>query len=185
MVVATVVACYFGFLALLFFAQRAMLFPAPTAAAVHPPKGGQVVQINEGPNPVYALYVPAPMGAPTLVSFHGNGEQLSDEAYSALRFSELGVGFYAIEFPGYGPAKSQAPSEQAMYAAWESPFGTSPGRWRWTETPWCSWAARSAPGWRSSWRGEAGASAWRSCPRTRQSPRWPRNPFASCPPGSW
>jgi hypothetical protein len=69
---------------------------------------------------VYVLHVPAPPGAPTVVHFHGNGDQLADQVVVARRFQEAGLGFYVMEYPGYGLAADRGPSEQRIYAAAET-----------------------------------------------------------------
>jgi uncharacterized protein len=38
----------------------------------------------------------------------------------AQRFQEAGLGFYAVEYPGYGLAAGQEPSEKGIYAAAEA-----------------------------------------------------------------
>src|SRR5215208_3295536 len=64
--------------------QRAMLFPAPGGAR-EPILRGATLERIPGPNgtTVYALHAPAPGGAPTVVHFHGNGEQLADVVHLA------------------------------------------------------------------------------------------------------
>lgn len=36
-----------------------------------------------------------------MLFFHGNGEQLADAMPLPLRLSEMGFGFYGVEYPGY------------------------------------------------------------------------------------
>jgi hypothetical protein len=66
-----------------------------------------------------ALYFPAPAGAPTVVHFHGNGEQLANLVPLARLFHRAGLGFFAVEYPGYGLVGGR-PSEPANYAAAEA-----------------------------------------------------------------
>ncbi|HYO57243.1 alpha/beta hydrolase [Archangium sp.] len=120
MVLVTLVIAYVGLCVLVFLNQRQLVFPVPPGAREPELPGATLLRIP-GPegSTVYALHVPAPDGAPTVVHFHGNGEQLADEAWLAQRFQEAGLGFYAVEYPGYGLAAGQGPSEAGIYAAAE------------------------------------------------------------------
>jgi uncharacterized protein len=104
--------------------QRQALFPAPPGGRTPQLEGATLHRI---PDPsgatVYALHVPAPAGAPTLVHFHGNGEDLADVAFLAREIRVAGLGVYAIEYPGYGLARGAEASEQAIYAAAEAALG--------------------------------------------------------------
>ena len=53
----------------------------------------------EGPT-VYTLHVRAPDGAPMVVHFHGDGEQLADGAWLARHFQEAGSGLLRGGVPG-------------------------------------------------------------------------------------
>ncbi|OJT22046.1 alpha/beta hydrolase [Archangium sp. Cb G35] len=121
LVLVTVVIAYVGICLLVFFNQRHMVFPVPPGAREPSLPGATLLRIP-GPagSMVYAFHVPAPAGAPTVVHFHGNGEQLADGAWLAQRFQEAGLGFYAVEYPGYGLAAAQGPSESGIYAAAET-----------------------------------------------------------------
>lgn len=80
----------------------------------------ELLRIDDGDAPtVYALHAPAPPSSPTLVVFHGNGEDLVDEAHTVSAFAELGVGVLAVEYPGYGLARDQRASEESIYRAAE------------------------------------------------------------------
>ncbi|MFE8598326.1 alpha/beta hydrolase [Archangium violaceum] len=121
LVLLTVVIAYVGLCVLVFLNQRHMVFPAPPGAREPSLPGATLLRIP-GPksSTVFALHVPAPAGAPTVVHFHGNGEQLADGAWLAQRFQEAGLGFYAVEYPGYGLATEQGPSEAGIYVAAET-----------------------------------------------------------------
>jgi pimeloyl-ACP methyl ester carboxylesterase len=69
---------------------------------------------------VHALYASARDGAPTLVHFHGNGEELADLVGVVELFRRRGLGVLAVEYPGYGLSKPGEPSERAIYAAAET-----------------------------------------------------------------
>jgi pimeloyl-ACP methyl ester carboxylesterase len=94
---ATLVAGYLGICLLLFTQQRRILFPAPKRAGA----------------PATAA------GSPTVVYFHGNAEAASDMGWLAKWFAERGLGFVAVEYPGYGETPG-APSEDGIYAAAEA-----------------------------------------------------------------
>lgn len=120
--VVTLLLCYLALCGLVFFNQRRLVFPVPPGAREPVLPGSTLLRVP-GPEgtEVFALHVPAPRGAPTVVHFHGNGEQLGDEAWLAQRYQEAGLGFLAVEYPGYGLARAgEGPSEEAIYAASEA-----------------------------------------------------------------
>jgi uncharacterized protein len=120
--VATVALVYVGLCVSLFVVQRSLLFPVPPGAREPRLEGARPLRIpGPGGAPVYALHVEAGQGEPTVVHFHGNGEQLGDQEWLAERHQEAGLGFYAVEYPGYGMMREQGPpSEQGLYAAAEA-----------------------------------------------------------------
>jgi pimeloyl-ACP methyl ester carboxylesterase len=94
--------------------QRTLMFPAPRAAIPLPGHGGYVRAGDGG----VLLQRPGPAGAPWVVYFHGNGEQLSDLEGVAEALQARGLGFLGVEYPGYGWAEG-APTEGGIYAAAE------------------------------------------------------------------
>lgn len=52
--------------------------------------------------------------------FHGNGEDVAGQGWLFDAMRKVGIGVYAIEYPGYGMAKSEALSESAIYGAAET-----------------------------------------------------------------
>lgn len=114
---STLLAAYAALAGLIFFAQRGMIFPVPPGAREPSLPGGALLRIPTPAGTVFAFHVPAPPGAPTVVHFHGNGEQLGDSAYLAERFRAQGLGFFSVEYPGYGLARGAEPSESGLYAA--------------------------------------------------------------------
>lgn len=111
---------------------RALLYPAPKSGLEPTLSGATLEKIEpaaEGdPATVYALWAKAPAGAPTVVLFHGNGEELVDEVSLVRSFMDRGVGVLAVEYPGYGLAKDQSPSEAAIYRAAERALAFLDGR---------------------------------------------------------
>lgn len=100
-----------------YFNQRNLLFPIPRPRTPAIP-GAQLLHIDGEGGSVVALYIPARPGNPTLAHFHGNQQQLADMQPIAQRYAGQGLGFFAIEFPGYGLAGG-SPSETAIYTAAE------------------------------------------------------------------
>jgi pimeloyl-ACP methyl ester carboxylesterase len=93
----TLAAGYVLICALMFFAQRRLLYPAP-----HRPGSP-----------------PCTAGHPTVVYFHGNGACAAQTGWLALWLKERGAGFCAVEYPGYGDQPG-VPDEQGIYAAAEA-----------------------------------------------------------------
>lgn len=111
---AAALAGYLGLAALAFAFQRDLVFPAPTSG--RPP--AVAGRLHEAPGLTPMLWVPPPAGGPVAVYFHGNAEQLADEEWLADAFAQAGVGFFAVEYPGYGLAAGAGPpSEDAVLAA--------------------------------------------------------------------
>lgn len=109
-VVSTLVLSYVAIVAAVFVLQRSLLFPAPTGARA--PSQGLIR--DKG---FIAMRLPGPK---TVVHFHGNAEQLSDTEWLGRKFVDQGLGFYAVEYPGYGLAASTPVSEAAIYSAAEA-----------------------------------------------------------------
>ena len=110
-----------AYLALLFVAQRSMLFPMPPQVPPGPPVGAEEVRVKFEGGEAYALYLPPrdqpPLdprpAAPLLIFMHGNGE-LADywtEEFTPPR--SWGVGVLLVEYPGYGRAPG-SPSEKSI-----------------------------------------------------------------------
>lgn len=108
----TVVVAYGGLCALMYRVQDGLVFPAPPPATPRLP-------VHRTPEGHVLVYRPGPPGAKVVVYFHGNGEQVAGADWLAGRFAERGLGFAAIEFPGYGDAPG-APSEPSILAATEA-----------------------------------------------------------------
>ena len=117
---------WLGGAAVLYALQRSILFPAPTPARDVSLEDGELLRIpvpNGAPDAV-AFHLPAQRAeAPTVVFFHGNGEQLADGLWlaEALRREE-GVGFFGVEYPGYGLAAGE-PGEEAILQAARAAVG--------------------------------------------------------------
>jgi uncharacterized protein len=111
---------YLALCALAFAAQRSLVYPAP-----HSPPEALRDQPGFGMVPLSAdlkvdrFYLPAPPGAPTVVHFHGNGEQLLGQRGLGHALGDAGLGFLAVEYPGYG-ASPGSPTEAGLYASAEA-----------------------------------------------------------------
>merc|ERR1712118_213969 len=90
--------------ALLFVLQRKLLYMPAMEKADPSSTGGKLVQVS-GDAAVY--FAPPDGKAPVLVFFHGNGDQIGwSPAYLGQRLrAEYGLGFFGIEYPGYGVAR--------------------------------------------------------------------------------
>jgi pimeloyl-ACP methyl ester carboxylesterase len=107
---------------LFYFNQRNLLFPIPRPARAPAIAGAQLLRVDGAGGSVVALYIPARPGNPTLAHLHGNHQQLADLEGIAQRYTGQGLGFFAIEFPGYGLAGG-SPSEPAIDDAAERALG--------------------------------------------------------------
>lgn len=109
-VAAVLALAWIGIGAVAFFAQRTLLYvPSDQHQAPSIP-GAKVLRIN--PRTV-ALWLPPPDGGCTVVHFHGNGQQLADLSWLAQSFQHGGLGFFAVEYPGYGLAAGE-PTETTI-----------------------------------------------------------------------
>jgi uncharacterized protein len=107
---------YLGLAMLAYLGQRWIMYPAPRATREPLARGAQLWRLDGGGRAVHALYAAAPPGEPTLVYFHGNGEQLADVAGLLEEFAARGVGTLGVEYPGYGLGHEGAATEANLYA---------------------------------------------------------------------
>jgi uncharacterized protein len=120
---------YGGFLTLLFFGQRSMLYPGrsirvPAEPAAVPELERLLIPIEGGE--VETLFLPAAVSAgsrqPALIFAHGNGEVADSWTTGLDGFRERGIGVLLVEYPGYGRAKgttSEHSIRMAMDAAYD------------------------------------------------------------------
>ena len=87
---------------------RRLIYPVPHFAGTdhETTKGG-----------THLLHRPAPADGRTVVYMHGNGSDLGSIAPLADLFAGHGLGFAAVEYPGYGPAAGQRISQAAILGA--------------------------------------------------------------------
>jgi fermentation-respiration switch protein FrsA (DUF1100 family) len=121
-------------LIVLFFAQRAVLFPAPTSARTTPPAAGfpeaeeHILTTADGEK-VIVWHVPARPGRPVVLYFHGNGDYL---AGFFGRFRDLiadGTGIVALSYRGYAGSSGQ-PSEQGLLQDAAAAYAFTAARYR-------------------------------------------------------
>lgn len=99
--------------------QRRLLYPAPESSHTPVLKGGRLLRIQDGERTVSAFLIPAKEHMPTVVHFHGNAEQLADLIPLAFQYSQAGIGFLGVEYPGYGLDRSGRTTEASMVGAAE------------------------------------------------------------------
>ncbi|MBL8681167.1 MAG: alpha/beta hydrolase [Myxococcales bacterium] len=101
--------------------HRSLLYPAPPRETPSRDAVLEWVQGNDGEGETFALCAFAQRpDARTIVHFHGNGEQVASLEQFARSAHERGLGYCAIEYPGYGMLSQRAPSETSIYRAAES-----------------------------------------------------------------
>ncbi len=95
--------------------ERDLIYPRPKSmghvyrAKVLPVPGGTAL-LWMAPKP------DVPAGGPVVVFFHGNGEQIANTEWLGGNFREMGIGFAAVEYPGY-PGVAGEPAEASIMAA--------------------------------------------------------------------
>ena len=100
------IAAYLGFVGLLYFLQRGMMYPgdsrrtAPGAAGlVHAVE--ELLTTSDGEK-VIVWHVPPKGERPVVVYFHGNGGALANRARRFASLVEDGTGLVALSYRGYG-----------------------------------------------------------------------------------
>lgn len=87
---------------------RRLMYPVPPFFGVdhETTKGG-----------THLIHRVAPAGGRTIVYLHGNGSDLASIEPLADLFARHGLGFAAVEYPGYGPAVGQRTTQPAILEA--------------------------------------------------------------------
>lgn len=76
----SVVSAYLVILMVAFFTQRDLIYPVPRHSAAPKSPRGQLLALKSPEHrSVHAFYVPGAKRLPTVVLFHGNAEQLTDQ----------------------------------------------------------------------------------------------------------
>jgi pimeloyl-ACP methyl ester carboxylesterase len=118
-------AGYIGLMAMIFFAQRSLMyFPETvhtTPAAAGLPEAEEVT-LTAADGVKSLLWQVSPHdGKPVLLYFHGNGGALRYRVERFRRFITDGVGLLALEYRGYG-GLAGSPSEQGLIADAEAAY---------------------------------------------------------------
>lgn len=116
---AAIAVLAFAYLALLYFAQRSMLFPVPLYSPRTNLGRAEIVRLPLRGGEAQALFLPpvAPSGsAPLLIFMHGNAEFADDWVPGFEEVTTWGVGALLLEYPGYGRSAG-TPSEQSINEA--------------------------------------------------------------------
>ena len=117
-VLAGLLALYWG---LLFFGQRAIIFPAPPVAdAPARPRDAQAIWLETPTGSVEAWYL-RPLrttvgSAPLLVFTHGNAELIDHWPAEFHLPRQWGMAVLLVEYPGYGRSQGQ-PTQASVTAA--------------------------------------------------------------------
>lgn len=111
---------YVAYCALMFFAQRHVLFPRYMIPSPQPPdfKAQRIEPwwLETSFGKVEAWYLPpavADKAAPAVIFGHGNGELIDYWPNELGRFSKMGVGLLLVEYPGYGRSAG-SPSQESI-----------------------------------------------------------------------
>jgi uncharacterized protein len=118
----------------LFFAQRAILFPAPTGARTAPPAAGfpeaeeHILTTADGEK-VIVWHVPARPGRPVVLYFHGNGDYLAGFFGRFRSIIADGTGVIALSYRGYAGSTGQ-PSEHGLLQDAAAAYAFTVARYR-------------------------------------------------------
>jgi uncharacterized protein len=126
---------YIGLTAVMFFAQRALMYFPDTQrtlpAAAGFPQAEEVVLDTRDGEKIIAWHLPPQAGKPVVLYFHGNGGALSLRVDRFQRIAAAGVGLLAIDYRGYG-GSTGTPTERGLIedgrAAYAFAAARYPGR---------------------------------------------------------
>jgi len=132
-VVIVVALGYFGGVALLFFRQRAMLYPVPPVGRTAPDAAGlpeaeeHVLTTADGER-VIAWHVPARPGRPVILYFPGNADFLAGRVSRFKAMTSDGTGLVALSYRGYA-GSSGSPSEHGLLEDAEAAYAFAAARY--------------------------------------------------------
>ena len=105
---------YLALVGLMYFSQRALLYPGAGAAPALRAEWGEKVSI---PTPdgetLHALYSPAEPGRPSVLFFLGNADRVGNYGFLSQALAAQGIGLLAVSYRGY-PGSSGSPSEDGL-----------------------------------------------------------------------
>jgi hypothetical protein len=126
-------AGYLGGLAILFFAQRAFVFPIPRTvrtapAAVGFPEAEEHALTTADGEKVIVWHVPAKPGHAVAIHFLGNGDFLAGRVGRFRDITSDGTGLVALSYRGYA-GSSGRPSEQGLLRDAVATYGFTSARY--------------------------------------------------------
>lgn len=112
-------ACYAALVAVMYVAQRSLLFPGAAMGTGAPPAlpawGESVLIDTPDGETLHALHSPARDERPTVLFFLGNADSIDHYSFLADALSLNGVGLLAASYRGYGGSTGR-PSEPGLLA---------------------------------------------------------------------
>lgn len=111
---------------------RSLVYPAPPVPVSSPPEGSEEIELplSGGETVVAWAGEGTETDAPMVLFFHGNGENLETQRQAGTfeAFRDLGVGYLAVDYPGYGRSSGE-PSEESLEEAADAALEWSEDRW--------------------------------------------------------
>jgi fermentation-respiration switch protein FrsA (DUF1100 family) len=128
-VLAIALLAYGAWLALLYYQQRAVLFPGTgmePGRGLGPPRGSETVWFDVAGARSEAWLLPAaPLpekgGAPAVIFAHGNGEFIDELAEQFDTLREAGLHVLLVEYPGYGRSTG-SPTQESLSAVFTEAY---------------------------------------------------------------
>ncbi|MBI1300458.1 MAG: alpha/beta hydrolase [Alphaproteobacteria bacterium] len=112
----TCLLVYLGFIGVLFFMQRSMMyFPDNTKPRPIPPNAEEIKVRTQDGLGIYGWHFSPEQGYPTILFFHGNAGHHGHRFFKANIFHSKGYGVLLAGYRGYGGNPGR-PSEQGFYA---------------------------------------------------------------------
>lgn len=115
--VAIALCCYVGLTAMIYLAQRSLMYFPDTAqtlpAAAGLPEAAAVPLTASDGVQIHVWHVAPQDGKPVILYFHGNGGSLQYRVERFRRLIDAGIGLVALEYRGYG-GNAGSPSEQGL-----------------------------------------------------------------------
>ncbi len=120
-ILLTAAGLYLAYAGLVFFLQRALIFPRgviPPFSDPIRPQGAEVLSIHTGEENVEAWFIPADASfsahpCPAVIFAHGNTELIDFWPVYLKPLSQNGIHLLLVEYPGYGRSKGK-PSEKSI-----------------------------------------------------------------------
>lgn len=118
-VVLIALACYLGLVAIMYLAQRALMY-FPYTVRMTPeeadfPQASEVALTAADGVRILAWTVPPKPGRPVIVYFHGNGGSLAHRVHRFRKLIDDGTGLVALSYRGYGGSDG-SPTEDGLIA---------------------------------------------------------------------